>query len=228
MTLELDPVDPLVVDDESAPLETPGPWSAFVHQRFVRRFVHRKGAMVALGFLLLVVVIAIICPWIQPYDPKAQDLNNTFAGPFTHGHLLGTDNLGRDTLSRLLSSCRIAVLAASESVGVALVLGVIPGMVAGYIRGRVDWVMSRVADAIQSLPPLILAIAIVAALGPGLRNAMLALGIIFSPNFYRLTRAAVLEVREETYIEASRSIGTPMHRILRSRILPNIMPTLLV
>ncbi|MFT3855309.1 MAG: ABC transporter permease [Ilumatobacteraceae bacterium] len=227
MTLQLEPT-PAIADSLADAVETPGFWSRLVHQRFVRRFVHRKAAMVGLGFLVLIGLVAIFAPWIAPHDPDQQNLTSTFLPPLSEGHLLGTDNLGRDTLSRLVSASRIAVVASGETVLVALLLGVVPGMVAGYLRGRVDWVMSRVADAVQSLPPLILAIAIVAALGPGLRNAMLALGIIFAPNFFRLTRAAVLEVREETYIEASRSIGTPIGRILLSRVTPNILPVLLV
>jgi peptide/nickel transport system permease protein len=219
----------VVVDGSVGVVEPPvGWWSAFRRQRFVRRFVRNRAAMVGVGFIVFVFVLAVVGPWLQPYDPNAQDLKNTFAGPWSAGHVLGTDNLGRDTLSRLISASRVALVASFETVGVALLLGVPPAMVAGFLRGKVDWLMSRVADAIQSLPPLILAIAIVAALGPGLRNAMLALGIIFAPNFFRLTRAAVLEVREETYIEASRSIGTPTLRILRKRVLPNILPPLLV
>ncbi|MGD9701569.1 MAG: ABC transporter permease [Acidimicrobiia bacterium] len=219
---------PNAADGISAAVEQPGRWKTFTHRRFVRRFARNRGAMVGLTFLGVIVLLAIVGPWVQPLEPDSQDLKNTFAAPFTSGHPLGTDNLGRDTLSRLIAACRIAVVASLQSVGVAMLLGVPPAMLAGFLKGRVDWITSRFADALQSLPPLILAISIVAALGPGLRNAMLALGIIFAPNFFRLTRGSVLEVREETYIEASRSIGTPMLRILRTRVLPNILPPLLV
>ncbi|MFT3854094.1 MAG: ABC transporter permease [Ilumatobacteraceae bacterium] len=131
-------------------------------------------------------------------------------------------------LSRLIVGTRVAMLASGQAVLIALILGVPPGLLAGYFSGRVDLVIMRITDAVQSFPPLILAIAMVGILGPGLTNAMLAVGIVFSPNFLRIVRAAVLEIREETFIEASRSIGTPTSRIVRTRILPNVLPPLLV
>ena len=165
--------------------------------------------MVAFGFLIFLLIIAVIGPWITPHDPNAQDLLNTLADPLTPNHVLGTDELGRDTLSRLIVATRVAMLAAGQAVIIGMALGVPPGLVAGYFGGFVDLTIMRITDAVQSFPPLILAIAIVGILGPGLRNAMLAVGIIFAPNFLRIVRGAVLEVREETFIEASRSIGTP-------------------
>lgn len=197
-------------------------------RRFVRRFRSNTGAMIAFGFLLVLLLIAVICNMITPYDPNAQDLRNTLAGPFTDGHILGTDELGRDTLSRLIVATRVAMLAAGQAVLVAVLLGVPPGLIAGYFGGFVDLLIMRITDSVQSFPPLILAISLVGILGPGLDNAMLAIGIIFAPNFLRIVRGAVLEVREETFIEASRSIGTPTTRIIRTRILPNVLPPLLV
>jgi len=197
-------------------------------RRFVRRFKANTGAMIAFGFIVFLLIIAIVGPWIAPYEPNKQDLANTLADPFTEGHFLGTDELGRDTLSRLIVAARVAMLASGQAVLIAMILGVIPGLLAGYFSGFVDLVIMRVTDAVQSFPPLILAISIVGIIGPGLRNAMLAVGIIFAPNFLRIVRGAVLEVREETFIEASRSIGTPTMRIVRTRILPNVMPPLLV
>jgi len=197
-------------------------------RRFLRRFRANKGAMIAFGFIVFLLIVAVIGPWIMPYPPNQQDLANTLADPFQGGHILGTDELGRDTLSRLISGSRVAVQAAALAVSVAMLLGVIPGLVAGFFGGYVDLVIMRITDAVQSFPPLILAIALVGILGPNLRNAMLAIGIVFAPNFVRIVRGAVLEVREETFIEASRSIGTPTSRIIRTRILPNVLPPLLV
>lgn len=195
---------------------------------FLRRFARNRSAVVAFAFLAFLAVVAIIGPWITPYPPNAQDLSNVLADPFTDGHVFGTDELGRDTLSRVIAGTRVAVLASAYSVAVALVLGVPPGLVAGYFGGRVDQVIMRVNDAVQSFPPLILAIAMVGILGPGLWNAMLAIGVIFAPNFLRIVRGSVLEIREEAYIEASRSIGTPTLRIVRTRVLPNVLPPVLV
>ena len=197
-------------------------------KRFLRRFKSNKGAMVAFGFFVFLLIIAVIGPWIAPHDPNAQDLLNSLADPLTPNHVLGTDELGRDTFSRLIVATRVAMLAAGQAVIIGMALGVPPGLVAGYFGGFIDLTIMRVTDAVQSFPPLILAIAIVGILGPGLRNAMLAVGIIFAPNFLRIVRGAVLEVREETFIEASRSIGTPTIRIIRTRILPNVLPPLLV
>jgi peptide/nickel transport system permease protein len=197
-------------------------------RRFLRRFKSNRGAMIAFGFIALLIVIAIIGPWITPHDPNKQSLANRLADPRSPDHLLGTDALGRDVLSRLIVGTRVAMLAAGQAVSVALLLGVPPGLIAGYFGGRIDLTVMRITDAVQAFPPLILAIAMVGILGRGLFYAMLAVGIVFAPNFLRIVRGAVLEVREETFIEASRSIGTPTLRIVRTRILPNVLPPLLV
>jgi ABC-type dipeptide/oligopeptide/nickel transport system permease subunit len=211
---------------DEADIMAAAPLSA--RRRFVRRFKANRGAMVAFGFIVFLLIIAVIGQWITTHDPIEQDLRNTLADPFKGGHILGTDELGRDTLSRLIVGTRVAMEAAGQAVLIAMILGVPPGLAAGYFSGFVDLVIMRITDAVQSFPPLILAISVVGILGPGLRNAMLAVGIVFAPNFLRIVRGAVLEVREETFIEASRSIGTPTLRIVRTRILPNIMPPLLV
>jgi peptide/nickel transport system permease protein len=219
---------PTALTADPIALVAPGVPSRARRGNMARRFVRSRGSMIALGFLVLVVLVAIFAPWIEPFKPDQTAGTNTFAKPFSGGHILGTDNLGRDQFSRLIDSCRVAIRASVIAVGVAVAAGVPPGLVAGFLRGRVDWILSRIADALQSMPPLMLAIGIVASLGLGLRNAMIALGIVFSSGFFRLTRAAVMEVREETYIEASRSIGTPTTTIIRTRVLPNVLPPLLV
>lgn len=197
-------------------------------RRFVRRFSRNRGAVIAACYLGVIAVVAVIGPWIVPFHPDETDLRATFVGPLTDGYLLGTDDLGRDTFSRLVSATRVAVLAAIQSVALGLAVGVLPGLIAGYYGGWIDTAIMRVADSIQSFPPLILAIAIVGVLGGGLRNAMLAVGIIFVPTFVRMTRGSVLEIREESYVEASICMGTPTSRILLTRVLPNALPPLLV
>lgn len=206
--------------DESRP-----PRSA--RQRFLRRFVRQWPAMIALGFLVLIVIVAIFAPALAPFDPNANEPDNWLAPPSGY-NWLGTDHLGRDTYSRMLFGARVSLLAAVQAVGIAMVLGVIPGLVAGYLGGWVDVAVMRFAETIMTFPPLLLAIAIVAVRGPGLTNAMLAVGIVFAPRFARLVRGLVLAVREETFIEASRSIGTPTARILRRHVLPNILSPLVV
>lgn len=206
----------------------PGPVARVLRNPFIRRFFGRRLAVVALIYLLLIVLVAFIGPWITPYPPDHQDLAQAFAAPFSPGHFLGTDQLGRDVLSRLIAADRVALIAAGQALGIAMLVGIPLGVVAGYFGGITDRIVMRVTDAVQSLPPLIIAIGIVGALGPGLTNAMLALGLIFAPNFVRIVRAAILEVREETFIEASRSIGTPAIQVLYSRIAPNVFPPVLV
>ena len=194
---------------------------------FLRRLRRQRAAMVALVVVALVVVAAAAAPWIAPADPLDQDLAHVLAPP-SGDHLLGTDELGRDVLSRLLYGGRVSLLAAAQAVGVALVLSVVPGLVAGYAGGRTDAVVMRIADAAMSFPPLILAMAVLASLGPGLTNAMLAIGVIFAPRFIRMVRATAASVRQETYVQAAISIGVPHRRVIVAHVLPNILAPLIV
>lgn len=196
-------------------------------KRFVRRFWGNRLAVTALVVLSLVVLASALAPLIAPYEPEQIDVVNRLAGP-TPEHLLGTDSLGRDTFSRLLFAGRASLAAAALAVGVAIVLGVPAGLISGFAGGRVDWLLGRVADVLMTFPAIILAIAIIAATGPGLRNAMVALGIVYAPRLYRVVRSSTLSVRQETYIEASISIGTPVRSIITRRVLPNVLSPLLV
>ena len=196
-------------------------------QRFWRRFKRQRPALIALGFLILITLISIFAPVLAPKDPNHQTLTDILQRP-SRTYLLGTDELGRDVLSRLIFAGRLSLMAALQAVGVGVALGVIPGLLAGYLGRAADAIIMRVADALMSFPPLILAIAIVGVLGPNLRNAMIAVGVIFAPRFVRLVRGTVLAVREETFIEASRSIGTPTLTIVRRHILPNVLSPLIV
>ena len=226
--------EPIAGDASSAdaPSETPNatrsPNDVSFPRLVLRRFVTNRGGMIAVGFVVFLALVAIFASVIAPFDPAKQDLSNTFAGPFSGGHLLGTDEIGRDTLSRRIFATRVALLASGQAVIVAVGLGVVPGLVAGYFGRAIDTFIMRVADILQSFVPLVLAIAIVAVLGPGLTNAMFAVGLIFAPTFVRVTRAAVLEVREEQYIEASHAIGSSHPFIIFRRVLPNVLPPILV
>jgi peptide/nickel transport system permease protein len=196
-------------------------------QRFWRRFKRQRPALVALGFLVFISLVALAAPLLAPRDPNAQVLTRTLESP-SWDYWLGTDDVGRDVFSRLIYASRLSLLAALQAVGVGVVLGVPPGLAAGYLGRRADLIIMRITDAIMSFPPLILAIAIVGVLGPNLTNAMIAVGVVFAPRFVRLVRGTVLAVREETFIEASRSIGTPAIRIVRRHILPNVLSPLIV
>jgi peptide/nickel transport system permease protein len=196
-------------------------------RRFVRRFRTNRLAVLATVVLGVIILTSLAAPWIAPYEPSDIDVVNRLAGP-TPEHWMGTDSLGRDTFSRLLYAGRVSLAAAALAVSIAVVLGVPLGLAAGYFGGRVDWVLGRVADVLMTFPAVILAIAIIAATGPGLVNAMVALGIVYAPRLLRVVRSSTLAVRQETYIEASISIGTPARSIIARRILPNVLSPLLV
>jgi len=181
----------------------------------------------ASAYLLLLVLVACLAPLVVPHDPNAQNIPLRFAGPSAQ-HWLGTDSLGRDVLSRLIDASRIAIMAPAISVGFAILVGVPAGMWAGLRRGWVDVVLSRIADALLSLPGLAFAMAIVAVLGPGLSHAMIALGVTFAPRAFRIVRGATLSVAEETYVDAARAIGLSDAAIIRTHVLPNIIAPLLV
>jgi len=195
---------------------------------FRRRVGKNRGAVIALCVLAFLLLVALIGPYITPADPNAQNLRAVLLDPFSPGHLLGTDQLGRDILSRLIVGTRVSLLAIGLALVVAMVVGVPLGFLAGYLGGRFDGLVMRLNDAAMSFPPLLLAIALVAVLGPSLRNAMFAVGILMAPRFLRLVRGVVIGLKEETFVEASRSIGTPAHMIILRHILPNTLSPLTV
>jgi len=195
---------------------------------FVRRFTRNPAGLLGFAIIGAIVVVAILASVIAPYDPLYQDLTSTLQGPSAH-HLMGTDDLGRDVLSRVIFGARISLEASIFSVGVALVIGVPLGLIAGFYRGFWDEVViMRVVDALQAFPFLILALALAATLGPGFTNAMIAIGIGFAPAFIRIVRAQVLTVSGLEYVQGARAIGASDMRILRAYILPNSMAPLLV
>jgi peptide/nickel transport system permease protein len=196
-------------------------------QRALRRLIRRKGAMVGLVMIVFFVVMAVFAPWLAPYDPVATSWSAIRKAP-SDLYLLGTDELGRDVLSRVIWGARASLLAGVVSVCISLAIGVPIGMAAGYLGKWVDALISRITDAMLACPFLILAIAFAAFLGPSLTNAMIAIGISATPIFIRLTRAQVLSVKVEDYVEAARAVGNSHLRIAFRHILPNIVAPLLV
>ena len=181
----------------------------------------------ATGFLVLLAFLAIFADWVSPYDPLRQNLMEALQGP-SAAHWLGTDDLGRDVLSRLIHGCRIAAIAAAEATTIAVLLGVPIGLFIGYRGGMWDWVVMRIVEAVVSIPGIMVAIVIIAILGAGLHRAMIALGILFSTSFLRLARGVVLAEREEVYVRSARVVGASDNRILIRHIFPNIAPPLIV
>jgi peptide/nickel transport system permease protein len=195
--------------------------------RALRRLLRRKGAVLGLVVLALFIAAAVLAPLIAPYDPNAQTWTAVRRAP-SAAHWFGTDDVGRDVLTRVIYGARASLMAGIVSVGIALAIGVPLGIVSGYLGGFIDALLGRITDAMLACPFLILAIALAAFLGPSLRNAMIAIGITTTPILLRLTRGQVMVVKVEDYVEAARAVGNPRWRIAIFHILPNILPALLV
>ena len=182
---------------------------------------------VASGLLLVLVLVALLAPWIALHDPIATDPSNALLGP-SGAHPLGTDELGRDLFARVIWGSRVSLPVAFVAVAVGLLLGGAIGLAAGYRGGLTDLFLMRVIDAILAFPALILAIAIVAVLGPGIRNAMIAIGIVQVPVYARLMRAQVLTLKELDFVAAVRALGASPARLIVSHFLPNLLNPLIV
>jgi peptide/nickel transport system permease protein len=196
-------------------------------RRALRKLLQRKPAVVGLIIVLTFIALALFAPWIAPHDPVATSWGAIRKAP-SIAHWFGTDEIGRDVLSRVIWGTRASLLAGVVSVSISLLLGVPIGLIAGFVGGVVDGFISRVTDAFLACPFLILAIALAAFLGPSLSNAMIAIGISATPIFVRLTRAQVINVKVEDYVEAARALGNPPWRIAIRHVLPNVTAPLIV
>jgi len=196
-------------------------------RRAMLRLVRRRGAMLGLAIVLFFIAIALFAPLIAPYDPVQTSWTAVRKAP-SAAYWFGTDEIGRDVLSRVIWGARASLMAGLVSVCISMAMGVPIGLLAGYMGGWVDGLISRFTDAMLAVPFLILAIALAAFLGPSLTNAMVAIGVSAMPVFIRLTRAQVLSVKVEDYVEAARAVGNPHWRIALRHILPNTLPPLIV
>lgn len=196
-------------------------------QRAWRKLSRNHVAMGGLLVVVFFVLLAVFAPWIAPHDPLAASWSAVRKAP-SATYWFGTDELGRDVLSRVIWGARASLLAGVVSVSISLAVGVLIGMIAGFVGGVVDSLISRVTDAFLACPFLILAIALAAFLGPSLTNAMIAIGVSAAPIFVRLTRAQVLNVKVEDYIEAARAVGCSPMRVAVSHILPNVTAPVIV
>ncbi|MEF8800987.1 MAG: ABC transporter permease [Halolamina sp.] len=186
--------------------------------------------VVGIGMVLLIVLLGLLAPVIAPYPGHTQSVTNFEQSlqPPSSEHLFGTDRLGRDIFSRVLFGARISVKIAVSVVGAALAIGIPLGLAAGYIGGRVEMLIMRVTDVFVSVPRLILPVAIAGALGPSLRNVMLALVVTWWPWYVRLLRSEVKEVKSEEYVEAVEGLGAKKLRVMFVHLLPNSLTSLLV
>ncbi|MCL4186918.1 MAG: ABC transporter permease [Rhodobacteraceae bacterium] len=182
----------------------------------------------ALGFCLAFLVVGILAPWLAPLDPNAQSLLNRLRPPLTEGHLLGTDVLGRDVLSRLIAGTRVPMVVATAAVSLSVLIGVAVGLFSGYVGGLVDTVIMRLTDAWLAFPFILLAIAFVAVLGPGLTNVIIALVVSQWAVYVRLVRGQVLSLKEREFVLSARMIGVSHLRIAVQHILPAIMPSVTI
>jgi peptide/nickel transport system permease protein len=194
----------------------------------IRKILSRKQSIIGGSIILLFIVLAVIAPLITLGDTNIQNSDNRLQAPSLSGHLLGTDHLGRDIYTRIMYGTRISLWVGFAAVAGALTLGTFLGLLAGFFRGWVDNVISRIFDILLAFPSILLAIAIVAILGPALINALIAISIINIPHFGRLIRSRVLAIAEDDYVLASRAIGCSEPRILFRHILPNAINPIIV
>lgn len=214
---------PLPTADPSTEMDAPRAASHGTLRLLLRNPVSLAGSVV----LLVVVLAAVVGPWLAPYGVNETEMTRALQGPSAQ-HWFGTDDLGRDQFSRVVVAARVSMQVALVSVTIALVVGVGLGLVSGYTGGATDGVLMRVVDVMFAFPVLLLALAIVAVLGPGLTSAMIAIGVVYVPIFARVTRASTLSVRSEPYVQASRTMGTGNGYVLWHHVLPNISGPVIV
>lgn len=192
----------------------------------LRRLVRHKSAMIGFSILILLGFAALLAPLIAPYDP-IKISRDVMQAPSRH-HWMGTDNLGRDMFSRVVFGARVSLQMGFIAVAIAASLGTLIGVAAGTYGGLVDGFFMRFIDALMALPGILLALTVAATLGPGLYNAMIAVGVAWIPSFARIVRSSVLQIKETTYVEAARASGASTRRIILRHILPNAMTAVLV
>ena len=193
----------------------------------IRQVTHNRMAMAGLILLLLLALMAILADYVAPYDPYAMDLGNNLEPP-TGQHLLGTDKLGRDVLSRVIYGARISLVVGFIVQGIALLIGVTLGAISGYFGGVLDMIIQRLVDVIMSFPFLILSIAIVSLIGPSLTNMMLVLGGVAWVDYARMVRGMVLSLKSQDYILAAQVVGAKSGRIIFNHVLPGTLGVIIV
>jgi len=202
--------------------QAPSPWTAAR-----RRFLRSRTGLLGTFVLLVVTLMAVFAAQVAPYNPTRQDFRVEREPPSLE-HVMGTDEFGRDVLSRVIWGARASLAAGTVAASIALAVGLLLGMVAAFYGSRLDSFIMRVMDVILAFPYLLLAIAVVAILGPGLLNAMIAIGIVYVPHYARVVRGAVLAVRAREYVEAARAIGAPDGRVMVQHVLPNTLAPVIV
>ncbi|KKM08834.1 peptide ABC transporter permease [Clostridiales bacterium PH28_bin88] len=194
---------------------------------FWRRFRKNRAALVGLVLLLLIFLLAALAPVVSPYNPYEGNLPQSLQGP-SGNHWLGTDHLGRDILSRIFYGARISLRVGLIAVGISLAAGVMVGAVAGYYGGLVDLGLMRVMDIMMAFPPILLALALMILLGRGIENAMVAIGIVYIPEYARIVRGSVMSVKENDYVQAALALGAGDLRVIFLHVLPNVVAPIII
>ena len=195
--------------------------------KIVDKIVEDRAMLAGCLLIVLFVVMAIFSPWLSPYDPFAQNISLRLSPPGAK-HWLGTDGYGRDILSRIIWGSRISITIGIFAVGIGAALGIMAGLISGFFGGAIDNVIMRVVDTLLVLPTILLALVIVAMLGPSIFNVMIAVGISNAPRFARIIRAEVLSVKKMDYVAAAFALGASHKRLILRHILPNTFASLLV
>lgn len=196
-------------------------------KEFIKKFLKRRTAVVAFVFIILMIIMAIIAPYIVPYDAGQADYSNLLSEP-GKGHIWGTDEYGRDIFSRLMVGTRTSLFSALTATVIGTAGGVLLGLLAGFFGGILDSLIMRFCDVMFAFPDILLAIAVVAIIGPGMINVMIAVAVFTVPSFARITRSATLSVKQELYIEVARSLGCTNSRLLFVHVLPGTIPSMIV
>ncbi len=190
-------------------------------------FVRNRAAVIGASILVFFTIVAVLAPWIAPYEPDISDFEAPLESP-SWEHLMGTDDLGRDILSRVMHGARVSLMVAVLAIAIASTVGVMAGLAAGYFGKWIDTVIMRLADALMAMPGLVLVVFMVGVLGPSLRNAMLAISILYLAPFARIVRVNTLSIREQEYVQAARAIGAGNLRIMLTAVFPNTLSPIIV
>jgi glutathione transport system permease protein len=194
---------------------------------FWQRFLRNPMALASGGFVLLLMLVALLAPWLAPYDPMISDWM-AISSPPSWAHWMGTDDLGRDVMSRIIYGARISMYVGTFSVTLGMVVGIVLGLIAGYYGGKVDMLIMRGADVLFAFPGMLLAIAVVAILGPGLNNVIVAVAVFSVPVFARIVRASTLSLKQSPYVDAVKCVGASDKLILFRHILPGTLSSVIV
>lgn len=196
-------------------------------KEFIKKFLKRRTAVAAFFVIVFMIIMAIISPYVVPYDAGAADYSNLLSGP-TKEHIWGTDEYGRDIFSRLMVGSRTSLFSALSATIIGTIGGVLLGLLAGFFGGIIESLIMRFCDVMFAFPDILLAIAVVAIIGPGIINVMIAVAVFTVPTFARITRSATLAVKQELYIEVARSLGCKNSRLLFVHVLPGTIPSMIV